>query len=166
MEQGRTDVGILLEPITIDKYEFVRMPIEEQWVVLMHPDAPLAQKEAITAEDLREIPLILPSRLSIQSQLANWFDDDYNHLNILFTSNLPSNSSIMVHNQLAYALSIKASIQFWDKEKIAYRPLSPQLHATSVMAWKRHQPFGMAAEKFIEFTKDYFSRDKWDSLMS
>lgn len=159
MDRGLTDIGILLEPVTIDKYDFVQMPVKEQWVALMHPDAPLAKKEAVTAEDLKGMPLIMPHRLSVRSKLANWFGDDYSQLHILFTSNLPSNSSIMVHNQLAYALIIKGSIAFWDKEKITYRPLFPALYATSVIAWRRQQPFGVAAEKFIEYVKGYFEKN-------
>lgn len=159
MDRGLTDLGILLEPVTIDKYDFVRMPVEEEWVVLMHPDMPLAEKEAITAEDLKGMPLILPYRLSVRSKLANWFGDTYSQLHILFTSNLPSNSSVMVHNQLAYSMIIKGSAAFWDKEKVTYRPLSPELYATSVIAWKRQQPFGVAAEKFIEYVKGHFEKN-------
>lgn len=153
MDQGLTDVGLLLEPVNMEKYDFIRLEKKEQWVAAMHPDAPLARKETVTVEDLKKIPLILPRRLSVQSELASWFGDDFGKLDVLFTSNLPSNSNIMVHNRLACALIIKGSISFWDKEKIAYRPLSPELKASSVLAWKRQQPFGVAATKFIEHIK-------------
>ena len=93
MDRGLTDIGILLEPVTVDKYDFVRLPVREEWVVAMHPDAPLAAKEAVTAEDLAGVPLIMPHRMSVRSRLANWFGDDYGKLQVLFTSNLPSNSS-------------------------------------------------------------------------
>ena len=59
----------------------------------------------------------------------------------------------MVHHHLAYSITIEGSLAFWDKEKIVYRPLSPELTATSVLAWKRQQPFGLAATKFIEHVK-------------
>ena len=44
MDRGLTDIGILLEPVTVDKYDFVRLPVREEWVVAMHPDAPLAAR--------------------------------------------------------------------------------------------------------------------------
>ncbi len=160
MDRGLTDVGILLEPVTVDKYEFVRLPVREQWVVAMHPDAPLAAKEAVTAKDLIGLPLIMPHRISVQSRIANWFGDDYGKLQVLFTSNLPSNSSVMVYNRLAYSLIVKGSVSFWDETKITCRPLSPELYATSVIAWKRQQPFGAAAEKFIEYVKEYFKKSE------
>ena len=158
MDQGLTDVGLLLEPINMEKYDFIRLEKKEQWVVAMHPDAPLAQKETIIVEDLKSVPLILPRRLSVQSELASWFGEYFGKLNVLFTSDLPSNSNIMVHERLAYSLIIKGSISFWDERKIAYRSLSPKLTASSVLAWKRRQPFSLATTKFIEHMKAELGR--------
>ena len=154
MDRGLTDIGLLLEPINMEKYDYIRLNREEQWVAVIPPDSPLAKLEYITPEDLRGMPLILPRRLNVQSELARWFGDEFEKLNVVFTSNLPSNSSIMVHHGLACSLTIQGSISFWDKEKIVYRPLSPRLTATSVLAWKRKQPFGLAAEKFIKYMKE------------
>ena len=137
MDWGLTDIGLLLEPINMEKYDYIRLNREEQWVAVIPPDSPLAKLEYITPEDLRGMPLILPRRLNVQSELARWFGDEFEKLNVVFTSNLPSNSSIMVHHGLACSLIIQGSISFWDKEKIVYRPLSPRLTATSVLAWKR-----------------------------
>lgn len=153
MERGLTDIGLLMEPVSVEKYEFIRLNQKERWVVAMHPDAPLAALESITAQDLLDKPLILPRRLNVQSELANWFGDDFERLQILLTNDLPSNAAVMVHHQLAYSITIEGSLAFWDKEKIVCRPLSPELTATSVLAWKRQQPFGLAATKFIEHVK-------------
>ena len=153
MDRGLVDVGLLLEPVNIEKYDYIRLNRKEEWVVAMHPDSPLAGLKRITPKDLKGLPLILPNRTNLQSEISNWFGKDYNQLNILFTSNLSSTSTIMTHNRLAYSIIIRGSISFWDKEKITYRPLYPALKATSVLAWKR-QPFGMAAIKFIDFMCD------------
>lgn len=153
MDRGLIDVGLLLEPIDIEKYEFIRLDIKEKWVVLMRPDSPLAEKESVTAEELSKYPLVLPRRLRVQSELASWFGDYYENLNVLFTSNLSTNAAIMVTDGLAYSVAIEGSIPFWDNSKITYRPLYPELTSTSVFAWKRGQPFSLAATKFIEHIK-------------
>lgn len=154
MDRGLTDVGVLLEPINMEKYDYIRFHRQEQWGVVMSPNSPLAKLDHITPKDLRGLPLILPRRLNVQSELARWFGNEFEKLNILFTSNLPSNSSVMVHHGLAYSLIIRGSISFWDQEKIVYRPLFPELTATSVLAWRRKQPFGLAATKFIAHIKE------------
>ena len=153
MDKGLLDLGLLLEPIDMEKYDFIRMDMKEKWVVLMPPNDPLAEKEFITASDLSELPLILPRRMQVQNELASWFGDYYKNLNILFTSNLSTNGAVMVNQGLAYSLVIEGAVPFWDSSKVSYRPLYPELWATSVLAWKRGQPFSLAATKFIEFSK-------------
>ena len=153
MEKGLVDIGVLLEPIDMEKFDFIRMTGKERWVVLMRPDDPLANKDTISAKDLENLPLILPRRTNVQNELSNWLGDSFQSTKVLFTSNLSTNGAIMVQKGLAYSIVIEGSVPFWDKEKIAYRPLYPELTANSVLAWKKQQPFGLAAKKFIEFIK-------------
>lgn len=160
MDKGLIDVGLLLEPIDIEKYDFIRLPIKEKWVVLMKPDDPLYKKESVTPKDLANLPLILPRRMRVQNELASWFGDYYKNLNIRFTSNLSTNGAVMVSKGLAYSVVIEGAVPFWDSNKIAYRPLSPALTATSVLAWKRQQPFSPAATKFIEYSKCLLGIDR------
>ena len=155
MEKGLIDIGVLLEPIDMEKFDFIRLTGKERWVVLMRPDNPLAEKAAVSAKDLEGLSLILPRRTNVQNELSNWFGDSLKNTQILFTSNLSTNGAIMVEEGLACSLVIEGSVPFLDKEKIAYRPLSPELTANSVLAWKKQQPFSLAATKFIEHMK-YF----------
>lgn len=153
MEKGLIDIGVLLEPIDIEKFEFIRLQGKERWVVLMRPDDALAGKESVCAKDLENKPLILPRRTNVKNELSNWFGALFQEQQVLFTSNLTTNSALMVQRGLAYSIVIEGSIPFWNKEKIAYRPLCPELTANSVLAWKKQQPFSLAATKFIEHMK-------------
>ena len=156
MEKGLIDIGVLLEPIEMHKFDFIRLTGKERWGVLMRPDDPLAAKEAICPKDLEGLSLILPRRTNVRNELSNWFGDSLKNTQILFTSNLSTNGAIMVEKGLACSLVIEGSVPFCDKEKIAYRPLSPELTSNSVLAWKKHQPFSLAASKFIEHIKYAF----------
>lgn len=153
MEKGLIDIGVLLEPIDMEKFAFIRLSNKERWVVLMRPDNPLAKKEAVSAKDLEGVPLILPRRANVQNELSNWFGDSLRHTQILFTSNFSTNAAIMVEKGLACSINIEGSVSFLDRERIVYRPLSPELTANSVLAWKKHQPFSVATAKFIEHMK-------------
>lgn len=149
MDKGLLDIGLLIEPVDMEKYDFIRLNIREKWVVLMRTDDLLSGKEAVTAMDLSALPLILPRRMNVQSELASWFGSYYEKLNVVFTSNLSTNSAIMVNGGLTYSLVIEGSLPFLDQSQVTYRPLDPPLTATSVLAWKRGQPFSLAATKFI-----------------
>jgi DNA-binding transcriptional LysR family regulator len=154
MERGLVDIGLLLEPVDMERFEFIRLETKEKWVVLMRPDSPLAAKTDVTCEDLVELPLLLPSRLNVQSEVANWFGDAFAHLDVRYTGNLSTNSAVLVQQGYAYAVVIEGSVMFWNPELIVAKPLSPVLTATTVFAWKRNQPFSKATEKFIEYMKN------------
>lgn len=159
MDRGLLDLGLLLEPVDVEKYDFIRFDMKENWVVLMRPEDPLAKKESITAKDLSLVPLIMPRRMRVQSELASWFGDYYEKLDVVFTSNLNTNGAIMVESGLAYSIVVEGAVSFWDQSKITYRPLMPALTATSVLAWKRGQPFSLAATKFINHAKCFLGMD-------
>lgn len=63
LDQGLLDFGLLLEPIDITKYDYLRMPSKEKWGLLLRADHPLAKNEYITRDDVRSIPLITTDRL-------------------------------------------------------------------------------------------------------
>lgn len=153
IEKGLVDIGILLEPVDMEKFDFVRLTKKERWVVLMRPDDPLAEKKHIQAKDLEGKSLILPRRQNVQNELSSWFGDSFEKIQPVFTSNLSTNGAIMVQGGLGYSLVIEDSVPFWDKEKIAYRPLEPELTASCVLAWKKQQPFSLAVSRFIEHSK-------------
>lgn len=157
MEKGLVDIGVLLEPIDMEKFDFIRLAGKERWVVLMRPDDPLTNKEVISAKDLENLPLILPRRTNVRNELLNWLGDSFQSAKVLFTSNLSTNGAIMVQRGLAYSIAIEGSIPFWDKEKITYRPLHPELTANSVLVWKKQQLFNLAVSKFIEHLKCFSS---------
>lgn len=153
MEKGLVDIGILLEPVDMTKFDFIRLKNKERWIVLMRPDDVLAEKAAVSASDLEGKPLILPRRQNVQSELSNWFGDSFDKERVLFTSNFSTNGAIMVQGGLGYSLSVEGAVPFLDKQQITYRPLSPELQANSAIAWKKQQPFSLATTKFIEHVK-------------
>lgn len=158
LDKGLTDIGLLLEPVDIEKYEFIRMHIKEKWVVLMRPDDPLAENESVTPKELSKLPVCLVKRPLVKNELASWFGNYFKNLHIVFTSNMSTNAAIMVQNGLAYALVLEGSLPYLNTKQICYRPLSPELTATSVLAWKRHQPQSLATAKFIEHIRQQLSQ--------
>ena len=150
MMQGLADIGLFMEPISTEGLDYVRLSGQETWVVSMRPDDPLAQKPQITKEDLLDKPLILPERTNIQSELANWFGKDYEHLNIAFVSNLHTNAAIMAKHGLGYPITVRGTMGFWKEDALVHRELFPKLSMPTVIAWRRNIPYSQAVLKFIE----------------
>lgn len=154
MSRGLVDVGLFFEPVSTEGLDYIRLQGCDHWVVGMKPDDPLAEKEVITKEDLLELPLILPERPNIQSELANWFGKDFGKLNIAFTSNLGTNAGVMAMNGLGYPVSVEGAGRYWRKDLLLQRRLYPEIETSTVIAWRRNIPYSPAVRKFIELLQN------------
>lgn len=150
MHQGLVDIGLFLEPVSTEGLDYIRILNSDHWVVTMKVDDPLAKKEWITKEDLRKIPLILPERVTVQSELANWFGKDFDKLNIAFTSNLGTNAGILAMHGLGYPVSIEGATRYWSREMVVQKRLFPEIKTSTVIAWRRNIPYSPVINKFIE----------------
>lgn len=150
MSKGLLDIGLFLEPVNTEEMEYIRIMESDHWVVGMRPDDPLAAKTYIEKKDLLDKPLILPERHGVQSELANWFGKDFNKIQIAFTSNLGTNASVMAFHGLGYPISVEGAAKYWRRDLIVQRRLSPEIAASTVIAWRRNIPYSLAVNKFIE----------------
>ena len=159
MERGLVDIGLLLEPTDTQKFDYIRLPVRERYVLLMPPGDPLADREYVTRDDIAGLPLILPERMNVQGELANWFGRDLGELNVAFTGDLKSTKLPAVHFGYGYAIGVEGPKGMLDPDYVAARPLYPALTAGTVLAWKRGQPLGNAAAKFIEHVRCFIGMD-------
>lgn len=160
LDKGLCDFGLLLEPIDIEKYEFIRLPVKERWGISMMKEHPLAAKPYITKEELQDLPLITPSRLSMQKEITSWLGEKIDYLNIFATSNLITNAHIMTDLGQICFMSVEGAVDHMQSEKMVFRPLYPALELSSVLVWKRFQPLPAATAKFLEEFRDMLSEYK------
>ena len=153
MVQIRVHTGTadtIYEMMNLEGLDYIRFPESDHWVVGMRPDDPLAEKSYITKEDLLPLPLILPERSGVQSELANWFGKDFAKLNIAFTSNLGTNAAILAMQGLGYPISIEGAGRYWRSDLLVQKKLYPEITASTVIAWRRNIPYAQAVLKFID----------------
>lgn len=150
MKKGLVDIVLFLEPMDTEGLDYIRIADCDHWCVGMRPDDPLAEKELIKKEDLIGKPLILPERMNIQSELANWFGKDFSNLQIAFTSNLGTNAGVMAANGLGYPISIEGAAKYWREDILVQRRISPEIMTSTVIAWRRNIQYSLAVSKIIE----------------
>ena len=151
MNKGLVDIALFMEPVDTEGLDYIRITDCDHWCVGMRPDDPLAEKEFIKKEDLIGKPLILPERVNVQSELANWFGKDFSKLQIAFTSNLGTNAGVMAANGLGYPISIEgAATKYWREDILVQRRISPEIKTSTVIAWRRNIPYSLAVRKMIE----------------
>ena len=152
LENGILDMGLLLEPVEISRYHYVRMPLKEKWQVLMRRDAELAKREHVTPKDLADVPLIVARRQSVRNVLENWFGHDRERLRIASTCNLSHyNQSVMVESGVGMALVMEFSCH---SEKLCLRPLEPEIESGCVLVWKKNMALSPAMQRFVEHVQE------------
>ena len=155
LENGTLDMGLLLEPVEISRYHYVRMPLKEKWQVLMRRDSRLAKREKIRPEDLVGVPLIMARRQSVRNQLENWFGYDREKLRIVSTCNISHyNQSVMVESGIGVALVMDFSC---NQETLCMRPFDPKIESGCVLVWKKNLALSPVLKRFIEYTKEYLA---------
>ena len=161
LDNGYLDFGILIQPADISKYNFINLPQKDTWGVLMRKDSPLAEKESIYKDDLKDIPLIV-SRQAIESDISqnefsDWFGEDFEEINVVSTYNLIYNAAIMVEEGVGYAITLDKLVNTSEHSKLIFRPLEPCLESGLNIVWKKHQMFSNAANVFFKAIQENFA---------
>jgi len=157
LERGLLDFGFLLEPVDIEKFDYLRMPVKEIWGVLLPANHCLASEKAITRRQLKELPLAVTSRNALKSEIEEWLRCSVSELDIVATHNLINNVAPLVERGIACVLTIEGAANMFDPARFAFRTLEPELSMTSVLAWKKLSPYSGAAGKFLEYIKSIHS---------
>ena len=149
MDRGLIDFGLLFGRIDTSKYEFIQVPYKDRFGVLMRRDSPLAEKKAISPEDLRAQPLILSRQALQDASLQAILGNDGEKLNIVATYNLLFNGSLMVDEGMGYAICLDKIINVSGESNLCFRPFEPEVEAPLSLVWKKYQVLTKAAEKFL-----------------
>lgn len=155
MENGTLDLGLLSEPVDIARYEFVRMPMKEEWGILTRGDSPLGGLEAVRPEQLAGRPLMVASRDMVVNELANWLSVSPDELDIAVRYNLLYNVAMLVKSGFGDALCIRLDCSY---PGLRFVPLRPPLGFGSVLVWKKHQATSPALGALIEHARQWLER--------
>lgn len=150
LDRGLLDFGVFIDPTNLNKYEFIKLPALDRWGLLMRKDSPLAEKTAITSKDLYNLPLIFTSQEMARNQFSGWSGGEFEKLKIAATYNLPFVASLMVEENIGYALVLDSIIQTAEGCPLCFRPLEPKLEVGISVGWKKNQVFSKAAKTFLQ----------------
>lgn len=146
IEKGILDMGLLVGPVDIAKYEFIRMPKRERWGILVSKDSPLALYDHIGPADLTRTPILIAKRNMVRDELRGWFGSSFDSLEIAGTYNLLYNAAVMAANGVGAVLCMEHDRAYED---LRFIPLFPTLETGAVLVWKKNQTCSAAAERFF-----------------
>lgn len=160
LDKGLIDFGLLVGPVDVSRYDYMRLPVNDIWGVLMRKDAPLAEKDVIRAEDLWDKPLILSHQAYSGSDISVWLGRDAHRLNVVMTYNLIYNAAHFVKTGFGYAITLDKLINTTGNSELRFRPLYPTLEAGLCIVWKKYQVFSRASKQFLNQLRAEFG---WES---
>ena len=118
---------------------------------------PLASENAVTRQQLRELPLVVTSRTALRGEIEEWLKFPVSELDVVATMNLIDNAAPLAERGIACVLCVEGAVDMFDPARFAFRPLTPELSMTSVLAWKKLSPYSGAAGIFLEYIKTIHS---------
>ena len=150
LEKGLIDFGLLFAPIDATRYDYLPVPYEDVWGVIMRKDAPLAQKEHITPEDLIGQPLIVPRSGNSTELISHILGLSEEQIRVAGTYSLIFNASLMCADGIGYVLGLDQILNLTGESVTCFRPLAPPITARISVVWRRDRPLSRTAQAMLD----------------
>lgn len=152
LDAGILDFGIVLDPMDKNDYNFLNLPGNATWGVIMPKSAALANKNFVEPGDLRNIDLISSHQNGVSQNLENWFGHNLDAINIVATYNLLTNAIVLVRSGLGYAFCIDGVANLTGTT-LKFVPLKPKMAAGVSLIWSKKVPLSETASEFLKLIK-------------
>ncbi len=154
LNAGILDFALIVEEPDYENYNVLQLPEGDIWGLVMPSDSPLADKENITFEDLRGLPLFCSGQ-GWRFDLPQWCGKGIEQLNLEGSFRLHYNASVFVKEGLGCLLTYDNLCDTGAENGLVFRPLSPRLETKIYIIWKKGQLLTPIASRFIEGLKTF-----------
>lgn len=152
LERGLLDFALVIEPVNLEKYEWIRMPDANRVGLAVSADGPWGTLEVATPADVAKMPLLVSSRTSNKAvDLVSWSGGAFSFydLDVVGSFDLIGNASHLVRSGVACAMGIDRLLQVDDASDLRFIPLEPSLKIASFVIWKKYRLRSRACEEFL-----------------
>ena len=151
LERGLLDFGLLIEPVNLERYEWLRMPGADRVGVAVSAASEWARLAGATPSDVARMPLMLSSRSSNKSvDLQAWAGGafDVEDLDMVGRFDLLGNAAHLARSSGVCLMGIDHLLQLEDAS-LRFVPLDPPLTIGSFLVWKKYRLRSRACEEFL-----------------
>lgn len=148
LEKGLADFGAFVLPAPIERFEYINLPMNDRWGLLMRTDHYLAEREYICPTDFAGLPVICSAQNNALNEIKGWLKDDDINLEIIATYTLLYNAALMVKEGIGVALCLDGIADISSASKLCFKKLMPELDVNMSIAWKKGADFTHAASAF------------------
>lgn len=151
LENGIVDIGIIRGPVNAEKFDFIQIPVKDQWGILFPIGDALAETEAVSLQQVSAMPLLIPGSSVFHEEIESWFKKENIAIRILATYNTLSTAVILTQKGIGYTICPEAAVNLADERLVTFRPFVPQCDTRGTVIWKKQQIFTTAALEFMQF---------------
>ena len=162
LERGLLDFALLIEPVNLDKYEWLRMPGLDRVGVAVSAKSEWAELGAATPADVKQMPLLVSSRTSNKAiDLEAWSQGAFaaEDLDVVGRFDLLGNAAHLVRTGEACAIGIDHLLQL-EGSDLHFVPLEPAITIGSFLVWKKYRLRSRACEEFIVRLEDAITQGR------
>lgn len=149
LDEGTVDIGILMEPVNIEKYHFIRLLRKEKWGIIISEDHQLAKYEKVKAAMLGNVHLFNTNRMTVQNEVSNWLSDGLKHIDFPVTYNFNTTVLPLIQKNLGAVITIEGAYRAENHEHLVFLPFDPVLETGVVIVWKKDTVLSNILKKFI-----------------
>lgn len=147
LDQGSLDLGVVCAPISTVKYHTLKLPIKDRWGLLVKADSELAHRKVVNAEDLLELPLIIPHRSLFYDDLNELVHEQ--QLNIVAESNLLTNVCYLAEAGIGNIICIEGAPRP-TSTNLKFIPFSPEHRQEQYLIWPKATTLTQATQKLVK----------------
>ncbi|WP_125581169.1 LysR family transcriptional regulator [Levilactobacillus cerevisiae] len=147
LSSGVFDFGVVMEPVDKTDYDFLRLPGESRWGLLVQNSSPLAQQATVSLADVAQTKLILPQQGGA-NRIHDLFGFTQANLTVTATYNLLYNASLLVSAGVGNALGLDGIINT-NQSDLTFVPLAPRMSSGSSLVWLKGQRLSAAAQALL-----------------
>ncbi|MCF0116270.1 MAG: LysR family transcriptional regulator substrate-binding protein, partial [Erysipelotrichaceae bacterium] len=152
--KGILDFGIVVAPLDMSQFDYLRLPMSDTFGLLMSKDNELSKKDKITPKDIKDHPVWVANQQLEGNVLSSWLKKDVSQLNIVSTFNLVTTPAMMAEQGFGMVFTFANLIDTTGNRNLCFKPLDPPIEATLYLVWKKYQLFTPAAKKFLEYVQN------------
>ena len=156
LKKGLCDLALIVEPFDNEMLESIHVSAEP-WVAMIPAAHPLAALKGDTIElrQLKDCPLIIPSRKSRTQEIKGWFGKIGLEPRILCEISHYLNAYELVRQGVGIAICPASTGAALDNQSVVSKSIvNPQYIANYALVWDKSRKPSPLTEKFISFVRE------------
>ncbi|MCG5030873.1 LysR family transcriptional regulator [Mesosutterella sp. OilRF-GAM-744-9] len=148
LDRGTLDMGVVIEPVEVAKYESEVFPVTERWGALVGKGSALWERDSVSLAELKAQPLILPYRSIVDDAVSGWFENVPGTLRTAGRVSLVTNALPLIEAGIGAAVCIEGAVAIRPSPECRFVPIEPEIRTGHRLIRRRQGRLARTPELF------------------